>query len=166
MSRAFVKESDGESFQEEVPERPQSPHPNYITRAGLERLRATLGKLRAERAAVDSESVAAKPALARLEREIRYLEARLERAIPVDPRSQPADEVAFGAEVRVRDEDGSLKTFRIVGEDEADAASGKVSWISPLARALMGARAGDVILWERPAGERELEVVAIHYPGD
>lgn len=168
MSRAFVKEPDGESVQDDAPERPQSPHPNYVTPAGLERLKERLAALRREREgrAGQGDAVSSGLALEQLGREIRYLEGRIERAIPVDPSSQPANEVAFGAEVTVKDEDGTVRRFAIVSEDEADAASGKVSWLSPLARALKGAHVGDIILWQRPAGDRELEVVEIRYPRD
>ena len=72
--------------------------------------------------------------------------------------------MAFGAEVTVEDEDGEAKTYRIVGEDEADPDHGKVSWVSPLAKALIDARAGDLVIWERPTGEVELEIISIAYP--
>jgi transcription elongation GreA/GreB family factor len=102
--------------------------------------------------------------LAHVHRDIRYLEARIERAIPVDAAQQPVDEVAFGAVVEVRDSKGTRQRFAIVGEDEADAERGTVSWVSPLARALIGSGVGDVVLWRRPAGEAELTIEAISYP--
>ena len=80
------------------------------------------------------------------------------------PEQQPAGEVCSGARFTVKDEDGARHVFTIVGEDEADPNAGKVSWISPLAAALLEARVGDLVTWKRPAGEVELEVVAIDYP--
>ncbi|HZS85323.1 MAG TPA: GreA/GreB family elongation factor [Stellaceae bacterium] len=165
MSRAFVKEQDGESGAGEIQDLPQSEHPNYVTPRGLaqlkERLAAAQEKKRELLEAPDS--VARELPLAHAAREIRYLEARIERAILVDPAQQPQDEVAFGATVRVADRNGEEREFTIVGEDEADAEHGSVSWVSPLARALTGAAVGDVITWHRPAGDAELEIVAIRY---
>ena len=113
---------------------------------------------------LDGDDLVNKLPLSQIGREIRYYEARIKQAIPVDPDQQPPGEVAFGAEVTVEDEDGEAKTRRIVGEDEADPAEGKVSWISPLAKALIDARAGDLVIWERPTGEVELEIISIAYP--
>lgn len=166
MSRAFVKEPDGDEFAGELPDLPLSPHPNYVTPAGLAQLKERLAASRAERAAIaaDDTAFAAGPALARLGREMRYLAARIDSAKPVDPAGQPADRVAFGAIVGVVDEDGDRRAFQIVGEDEADPPRGKISWISPLARALSDARVGDLITWRRPSGDVELEIVSIDQP--
>ena len=87
----------------------------------------------------------------------------IDRAILVDLDAQPRDEVAFGASVRVCDADGEERVFAIVGEDEADAAVGKVSWVSPLANALLGARVDDVVTWRRPNGNVDLEILSIDY---
>ena len=76
---------------------------------------------------------------------------------------QPLDEVHFGARVTIRDEQGKDHTFQIVGDDEADVAAGRISWASPLAKAMMGARVGDTVKWQRPAGPSEVEIVAIDY---
>ncbi len=166
MSRAFVSESDTEAAAGGLPELPVSRHPNYVTRHGLrlleKRLTAAQGEQQGLQAAPDDPAKELR--LAHLGREIRYLEARIERAIPVDPAQQPTDEVAFGAVVEVRDPAGAHHSFAIVGEDEADAEHGKVSWVSPLARALIGSGVGDTVLWRRPAGEVELEIEAIRYP--
>lgn len=70
----------------------------------------------------------------------------------------------FGATVKVEEADGRIETFSIVGDDEADVAAGRISWASPLARSLLGARVGDTVKWRRPAGETEVEIVAIDYP--
>lgn len=166
MSRAFVKEENEALTGEEVPERPLGSGPNYVTRAGFEGLRAKVDQLNAEhaqlkRAAQDFD----RPRLTQIERDLRYYQARVESAIPVDADAQPHDEVRFGASVQAGDESGATHTFTIVGEDEADAAHGKVSWQSPLARALMGAGVGDTVVWKRPAGETRLKVLDIRYSG-
>lgn len=165
MSRAFVKEPDGDATGDDQPEIPESPHPNYVTPRGLAQLKEQRAALAAEKERLTKESadLEAKLALAQTERKMRYFTRRIEHAIPVDPAQQPKDEVAFGATVRVADEDGNERDYAIVGEDEADAAKGKVSWVSPLARALTGARAGQTVTWKRPAGDVELEILAIRY---
>ncbi len=166
MSRAFVNENDTEAAADALPELPQSKHPNYVTRRGLRLLEERLAKAQARQ-----RELSARPddpskdlELAHTAREIRYLEARIERAILVDPALAPADEIAFGAVVEVTDAAGERHEVAIVGEDEADAEHGKVSWVSPLARALIGAGVGDVVVWRRPAGEVDLEIQAIRYP--
>jgi transcription elongation factor GreB len=166
MSRAFVKEDNEALTGEELPERPVSSEPNYVTQAGFEGLRAKVDQLHAEhaqlkRAAEDFD----RPRLTQIERDLRYYQAKLESAIPVDLAAQPHDEVRFGASVKAEDENGATHTFTIVGEDEADVVHGKVSWQSPLATALMGATVGDTVTWRRPAGETTLEVLDIDYPG-
>jgi transcription elongation GreA/GreB family factor len=164
MSRAFVKEPD--SPPDEVLERPQSEHPNYITPEGLERLRVRLKALEGKRDALGdvTEDPKRQQQLAELERDIHYFQGRIDRAVVVDPESQSGDEVLFGATVEVLDPEGVTREFAIVGEDEADAGSGKVSWVSPLAKAMLGARVGDIVTWQRPAGNVELEISAIRYP--
>ena len=82
----------------------------------------------------------------------------------VDPGGQPRDEVHFGADVEIVDEDDKEHRFSIVGDDEADVTAGKISWASPLAKALMGAHVGDTVVWRRPAGEAQVEIVDITYP--
>ena len=166
MSRAFVSESDTETAADALPDLPQSPHPNYVTKSGLRALEKRLSAAQAEqRQLTEAPDDPAKDLrLAHLNRDIRYLEGRIERAILVNPAQQPTDEVAFGAVVEVTDANGQSHSFAIVGEDEADAEHGKVSWVSPLARALLGAEVGDVVLWRRPAGEVELEIRSIRYP--
>jgi len=167
MSRAFVKEQDGESGAGEIADLPQSPHPNDVTPRGLSLLRELIAAAHEKRRVLlaDAGDVARELPLANIAREIRYLETRIERAILVDPVAQPHDEVAFGATVRVADPRGGEREFSIVGEDEAEAEHGSVSWVSPLAAALLGARVGDEIVWHRPVGDVELEIRAIRYPG-
>jgi transcription elongation factor GreB len=167
MSRAFVKDSDDDLAAGELPERPLSAHPNYVTPQGLEQLQGRLRELQeqherlAPQAPDDSQ---AKQALRVVERDLRYFNAQLERAIVVDLHGQPRDEVHFGAQVQIRDEDGKTQRFTIVGDDEADVAAGRISWASPLAKAMMGAHVGDTVTWSRPAGDAELEIVEIKYP--
>jgi transcription elongation GreA/GreB family factor len=91
------------------------------------------------------------------------LRAQLERAEVVDPAGHPAGEVRFGATVKVKEADGRIETFHIVGDDEADVAVGKISWGSPLARSLIGAKVGETVKWRRPAGDTEVEIVAVEY---
>jgi transcription elongation GreA/GreB family factor len=164
MSRAFVKEDDTGATGE-ILDLPQSEHPNYITPRGLALLRERLAAAQEKRQALleTAGGVERELPLAHAEREVRYLETRIERAIPIDPARQKPEEVAFGATVRVADPQGEEREFTIVGEDELDAEHGRVSWVSPLAKALLGASVGDVILWRRPAGDVELEILAIRY---
>jgi transcription elongation GreA/GreB family factor len=167
MSRAFVKDSDDDLAAGELPERPLSAHPNYVTPHGLERLQARLRELQEEHerlAPLARDESDAKRKLRVVERDLRYFNAQLERAIVVDLHGQPRDEVHFGAAVRIRDEEDRLHAFTIVGDDEADVAAGKVSWASPLAKAMIGARVGDTVIWRRPAGDAEVEIVEISYP--
>ena len=166
MSRAFINEDAQSEAQAELPERPQSPHPNYVTPQGLAALERRLADLLAERSALsdDAEALSHEAALRRIDRDARYVGARIDRAILVNPDGQPRDEVAFGASVRVFDTDGEERAFAIVGEDEADAAGGKVSWVSPLAKALLGARVDDTVTWLRPSGNVDLEILSIDYP--
>jgi transcription elongation factor GreB len=165
MSRAFVKENDDEQSGDALPDLPISPHPNYVTASGLARLEARRAALQAERRtldAADGDLVQASH-IARLDQEIRYLDARIASAIPIDLRAIDRSQVAVGAQVVVEDAQGRTHHHRIVGEDEADAES-LISWVSPLAKALMGARVGDHVVWQRPRGEVELDIVAVTYP--
>ena len=165
MSRAFVKELDGDQVPDDLPDLPQSPHSNYTTPGGLADLKRRLAEALATKKALGSkpDQLASKLSLAEISRQIRFLQGRIERAIVTDPHAQPHDKVCFGATVQVEDEAGQDNTVTIVGEDEADADSGKVSWVSPLATALLGTRVGDVVVWKRPAGDLELEVLNIRY---
>lgn len=163
MSRAFVKETDGDDAVEDLPQRPVSSHANYVTPEGLRFLREQVRQLQALRNGLaDSEDMADKQRLKSVERDLRYFDERASTAVLVAPSSQPDDHVHFGATVEVRDSDGQTLCFSIVGEDEADIASGKISWVSPLARALLDAQVDDVVTWRRPAGDKDLTVVSIH----
>jgi len=152
MSRSFVKDAD-ESVGERLPEIPLSEHPNYVTPRGLAQLRARLVALRERRDALRAavETLPQQRELAEVERELRWLNTRVGSAIEIEPAQQPRDRVAFGALVTVNSEEGQAR-YRIVGEDEADVEHGLVSYVSPLAKALLGARVGDEVNWQRPAG--------------
>jgi transcription elongation factor GreB len=167
MSRAFVKDSDDDHTAGELPERPVSARPNYVTANGLDQLQARVRELNDQHEqlkALAEEDSGAKQKLREVERDQRYFNAQLERAIVVDPAAQPHHEVRFGAELIVADEDGQQHHFNIVGDDEADVANGKISWASPVAQAMIGAKVGDVVTWHRPAGDTDVEIVEISYP--
>jgi len=151
----------------ELPERPVSAHANYVTPHGLGRLQARVKELQEQHerlAAQSADDSVAKQKLREVERDQRYFNAQLERANLVDPAGQPQDEVHFGAAVKIVDEEGKTHCFSIVGDDEADVAAGKISWASPLAKAMIGARVSDTVKWRRPAGDAEVEIVEIAYP--
>src|SRR5215510_5971377 len=165
LSRAFVKGDDSGLSGEELPERPISPYPNYVTAHGLAQLRSKYDALVARHAELKAAGADFdKPKLTEIERDLRYFSQRLDSAILVDVDKEPRDEVHFGATVKAGDDDGGIHQFTIVGEDEADVATGKVSWLSPLAKALIGAKTGDTVKWRRPAGDTDLEILDIQYP--
>ncbi|SHF57104.1 Transcription elongation factor, GreA/GreB family [Loktanella atrilutea] len=162
MNKAFTKEDDGPQA-DRLDDLPQSPHPNYVTPAGLAQLQ---GRLRAEHARLSDlprDSLDAKLPRAMAERDIRFLEGRINRAIVVDPAEQDPEVVAFGACVTVADENDRHTDWHIVGEDEADPAAHRIAPFSPLGKALLGARVGDLVDWTKPGGTVELEVTAIRY---
>lgn len=165
MSRAFLNEDKFEQAGGELVERPISPHPNYVTLAGFRQLRDEADRLEILRKqlAVRKDDPFAVQQKAEAERDLRYYSARLESAIVVDTATQPEDEIRFGAMVGVEDEDGRIQEFVIVGEDEADIACNKVSWVSPLSHSLIGAHVGDSVKWRRPVGDMELEIASISY---
>jgi transcription elongation GreA/GreB family factor len=162
MSRAFVKEPDGEQIGDDLPERPRSSYTNYVTPQGLAQLQRRVRELSAQRdALIGNEDLGAKQQLKQVERDLHYYEERVQSAVVVPPDAQSDDKVRFGSTVEVLDSDGQTLRFTIVGEDEADASHEKISWMSPLARALLEAQVGDVVTWKRPMGDMELEVMAI-----
>jgi len=166
VNRAFVKDPDETGRPEQVPERPQSPHTNYVTPVGLRQLHALLAALAARsHELLDAGKLANPQELALVQRDLRYYEGRVQRAVLVDPAGKPLDRVHFGATVEVCDEAGAVEAFTLVGEDEADPALGKISWISPLAEALLNAELGEEVVWRRPAGKKRLEIVGIR-PGE
>ena len=151
MSRAFVKESDAV---EPLPERPVSPHPNYVTAQGLALIETEIERLSSAHA--EALSTENRDAQASLGRDLRYWHLRRASAELIAP---PADAsvVHFGARVTIRRDDGRLQTWHIVGEDEADPAKGSLSYVAPVARALNGKKVGDVV----EAGNMQAEIVAI-----
>ncbi len=162
MSRAFVKESEDDDA---LPERPVPTHANYVTARGLAQLQARVHDLAASCESLRPEAAddsAARQKLHVLERDLRYFRAQLERAELVAAAPQH-DTVHFGARVTFCGDDGHEHQVHLVGDDEADAAAGEISWASPLARALLGAREGDTVTWRRPAGAMPIEVRAVHY---
>lgn len=183
MSKAFTKESDNE-LDEELPDEPD-PLPaglkNYITPAGLTRLRDELHTLwTVERPKVvevvswaagngdrseNGDYLYGKKRLREIDRRVRFLRKRLEIAVEVDPKLQTNhDQVFFGATVTYEDSHGAERSVRIVGVDEARTDKGEISWITPVARALLKAREGDVVELRTPAGPERLEVLEITWP--
>lgn len=163
MSRAFVKE-DASGPDEDPPERPVSEQPNYVTRRGLKALEDSEVRLVEELrgysgAQSDPERRKRKRAL---ERDLRYVRARLETAIPVD--AAPKDEVRFGARVVLRRADGTERILRVVGEDEAEEGGELAPWTGPFVQALFGLKTGQALDWETEAGPERWTVVSVEYP--
>jgi transcription elongation GreA/GreB family factor len=153
MSRAFVKEDDNGGI-EPLPDRPVSPHPNIVTAEGLALIDRTLADLQERHAAaLQAEDRAAQAAIAR---DLRYWNTRRASAQVVKPPDTPG-KVAFGTTVTIERDDGRKQTWRIVGEDEADPAHGTLSYVSPVAQALMGKQIGDVVR----AGNSDAAIVGI-----
>lgn len=172
MSRAFVRESD-------VPQLPElpplvSPLPpgakNYLTSAGARRLRDELIRLleidRPRLAIAPADDTDAKRELQILDQRIRYLQESLRIAEVAENPPGPADVVRFGTTITVREASGAETSYRIVGVDETDLERNHVSWLSPIARALMNAKRGDTIAFKAPRGLRQLEIVRIEYAAD
>ena len=168
MSRGFVKEDDLEHAGTDVPERQISNHPNYVTANGYAQLQAQAVALEAAIVAlkINKDDQQAQQQLAIANRDLRYVAARLEHALQtnIGAASSPAPEnIVFGATVTVEDENGDAHSYQIVGEDEADIKANKVSWVSPLAKALIGQKVGDTVEWLRPAGNTTLQIISINY---
>jgi transcription elongation factor GreB len=180
MSKAFTKEQDeGEEEEIAAPQIPQGIK-NYITPAGYARLRAEFDELfRVERPKLvetitwaasngdrseNGDYIYGKRRLRQIDSRIRFLSKRLEAAEVVDPaRQENADQVFFGATVTYALPSGEDNTVQIVGVDEAEPLKGKISWVSPVARALLKAREGDLVHLMTPAGREELEIIRIAY---
>ena len=180
MSKAFVKEG-GHDEEPEAPPR-AAPVPggkNYISPAGYARLKAELKQLvEVERPEVvktvswaaalgdrseNADYIYGKRRLREIDRRVRFLIKRLEAAEVVDASGRDSDQVFFGARVRLK-AGRKESSITIVGVDEVDAARGRVSWVSPMARALLKARAGDVVRLRTPAGEEQIEILEVSYP--
>lgn len=181
MNKAFVKEQDNDD-DDELPEAAALPTGtrNYLTPGGYAALRSELVKLMNEErpAMVQIVSWAAsngdrsengdylygKKRLREIDRRMRFLTKRLELAEIVDPADQQnRDQVFFGATVLYADQSGLERRVTIVGVDEAEPLNGKISWISPVARALNKARAGDTITLRTPGGVEELDILEVSY---
>jgi transcription elongation factor GreB len=183
MSKAFTKEdteTDDDPVVEEAPALPAGTK-NYITPAGFHRLQDELKHLHSvERPKIvevvawaagngdrseNGDYIYGKKRLREIDRRLRFLSKRLEIAEIVDPgRQQHLDRIFFGATVTY-DQAGEERTITIVGVDETDAEHGRVSWLSPIARALMKAQEGDVVSLKSPAGVEQIEVLEIRYGG-
>jgi transcription elongation factor GreB len=183
MNKAFTRETDSDDDEDDAPGLPPVPAggKNYITPQGYARLRAELFELiDVERPKVvdivhwaasngdrseNGDYIYGKKRLREIDRRIRFLTKRMEIAEVTDPSvHHGSDQVFFGATVTYEDEAGQAQTVTILGIDEADSTQGQVSWISPVARALLKAREGDVVKLVTPAGVREIEVTAVTYP--
>ncbi|NYT36549.1 transcription elongation factor GreB [Allopusillimonas soli] len=183
MNKAFVKESDNDDDDDQLPESIALPAgtKNYMTRQGYDRLRAELAHLmNVERPEVvqvvswaasngdrseNGDYLYGKKRLREIDRRMRFLTKRLERAEVVDPAAQPnRDQVFFGATVVYSDKAGETFRVTIVGVDEAEPLQGRISWISPVARALLKAREGDTVTLRTPAGMDELDILEVIYP--
>lgn len=182
MNKAFVKESDGEDDDDvlALPALPKGTR-NYMTPAGHARLRDEWTQLmNVERPSVvqivswaasngdrseNGDYLYGKKRLREIDRRLRFLTKRLEIAEVVDPALQPnRDQVFFGATVVYMDRAGDEHTVTIVGIDEAEPLQGRISWVSPVARALTKAREGETVTLRTPAGIEELEILEVHYP--
>jgi transcription elongation factor GreB len=181
MSKAFTKELDGEDDALEPADDGALPggFTNYITPAGRQRLSDELDRLwKVDRPTLvetiawaagngdrseNGDYIYGKRKLREIDRRIRFLSKRLDSATVVDNAGKDHDRVYFGATVTVLDETGAERTVSIVGVDELDPARGRVSWISPIATALLKASVGDVVTLRTPRGTEDLEVVAIRY---
>lgn len=181
MNKAFTKELDGADDEEPVPAMPVVSGKNYITPAGYERLKAELVELmnRERPKIVELVRWAAgngdrsengdyhygKKRLREIDRRIRFLTQRLEIADITDPSVHfGSDQVYFGARVSYASGDGSERCVTILGIDEADSTSSQISWISPVAKALLKAKVGDEVSLHTPNGMQTLEVVGVEYP--
>ena len=180
MSKAFVKESDQDDDDGIEAEAPVGPGgKNYITPPGFEKLKGELHQLlNVERPKLvetvawaasngdrseNADYIYGKRRLREIDRRIRFLTKRLEKVEVIDPCQQKADRVLFGATVTVEDEEGQRKVYKIVGIDETDAKSGKISWISPIGKALLQAKVGEQVSLRTPKGEVGLDVILIEY---
>ncbi len=181
MSKAFTKESDNDE-EEELSDSPSllpKGVKNYMTPQGVERFRAELRKLMQEDRpkivevvhwaagngdrSENGDYIYGKKRLREIDRRIRFLSKRLEIVEIIDPKQQKGERVFFGATVTVKSEEDGEKIYRIVGVDETDAAQGKVSWISPIGKALLKAKAGDSVTLRSPKGEVDLDIVRVEY---
>ena len=164
MSRAFVKENDLEHAGIDIPERPVSNERNYVTPNGLKELQEKLNSLDSERQLLkELESSNSKQKKLRIERDLRYFSSRLKSAILVDPSNQDKNIVLFSAIVEVLSSKNKKYKFEIVGEDEANIKLSKISYLSPLAKSLIGSRIDDEVIWKKSPEQEILTITNIYY---
>ncbi|NBW98441.1 transcription elongation factor GreB [bacterium] len=186
MSKAFTKESSGEDLELDLESQEESGSPdplagrkNYITPGGAEKLRTELKHLlneeRPELVKViqwaasngdrseNADYIYGKRRLREMDRRIRFLSKRLEIAEIIDPEQQKSEKVLFGATVTIQDENGSNRRFIIVGVDETNVKEGRISWVSPVGKALLQAQVGDTVTIHTPKGEEDWEIIQIEY---
>jgi transcription elongation factor GreB len=181
MSKAFTKEPDGEDDDSDLVPAVDVPggFKNYITPEGYKRLNDELAHLwKVDRPKLvetiawaasngdrseNGDYIYGKRKLREIDRRIRFLNQRIDSAVVVDNAGKEHERVYFGATVTVADENGDERTVSIVGVDEIDPRGGRVSWISPMATALLKASVGDVVTLRTPRGPEELEILAIRY---
>jgi transcription elongation factor GreB len=179
MSKAFTKEDNDAEDEEGEIESPLPSGKNYITPQGLaklrEELRQILDEQRPELVKVISwaasngdrsengDYIYGKRKLREIDRRIRFLSKRIELAEVVNPLEKSGKTVAFGATVVVEDESGKRKTYSIVGVDETDISKGRISWLSPMGKALLQGEKGEVVTIRTPKGEEDLEIVDVRY---
>ena len=164
MSRAFVKENDLEHAGIDIPERPVSQLPNYVTLNGHKQLKETIHLIETEIKSIKEleDSPENKQNKMKLERDLRYYLKRFETAILID-KHEDNNKVLFGAHVILIDENNETYKFQIVGEDEADIKQNKLSYVSPLAKELIGSSIGDEVIWKRVDGNRVVFIDSINY---
>ena len=166
MSRAFIKENDLEHAGIDIPERPISLETNYVTPAGFENLKITLDDLDKNRQLlIGNETPNNNQKIMRIERDIRYFSSRIKSSILVDPSTQNKEVILFSAKVSVLSIDKKKYQFEIVGEDEANIKQNKISYLSPLAKSLIGSRINDEVVWIKPSGNEILVITNIYYCG-
>jgi transcription elongation factor GreB len=180
MSKAFTKDTDAQDDDDEADVSPIPSEKNYISPSGFQALRAEYDQLfSVERPTIvetiswaagngdrseNGDYLYGKKRLREIDRRMGWLSKRMKSAMVVDGLAQPnKDQIFFGATVTYADEGDNHRTITIVGQDEMDASSGKVSWISPVARAIMKARVGDEVTFQTPGGLQSLEIVSIDY---
>jgi transcription elongation GreA/GreB family factor len=161
MSRAFVNEDNAAAQADQPVERQISAQPNYVTPTGLAQLQARVAELQQLHSQQTAQGERAdKQRIADIERDLRYFNRRLQSAQVVT--ANATDQVRIGHWVTFADEHGQAQRVQLVGEDQADAAGGLINWGSPLGRALLGAKVGDEVTWQRPAGHLIIEVIEIN----
>lgn len=164
MSKAFTRESDDSGDDEISPIRAPLPPgvTNYITPQGAERLQQRLKTLLDRKEQLTEKPNESESDLRKLESNIRALRQILSSVVVAQPSPNP-DKIAFGATVRIRDRRGEEETYRIVGVDEAEPENNAISWLSPLARALLSRKTGDTVQFRSPTGTQELTILSVVY---